>query len=272
MITLLLCGALISATGCSSGGVPQEEYDKVVQELDELKAERETESNTQENQQDTSVVSNGLDSMYLSDMPDTEENILKNINILTQETIEGDVVVFLTNNNTYAIPDIELQIVYYQDGDIINTDEDGHDVLVPGNTVVSKMDAPDNYDDFEVIPTVEWDNNYKNWIYNLNVSSNFGDDGNVILQIENIGNVDIEEVEYIVVFYSGEQIVNTSFAQDIRDLKAGDKAVENVDIYDAEFDSYTVYINQAHTFFDTNNDATTISDSIPSGIGVKNSK
>ncbi len=209
------------------------------------------------------------DGMYLPDIPDTEENIINNLEISTKETQDGDIVVFLTNRNAYVIPDLELQVLFYKDGNIIDTDEDGHDVLVPENTVVSKMDAPSSYDDYEVKISVErHGDTYRNWIYDLEVESNIGED-NIIIQFANEGEVDIEELEYIVVFYSGDEITGTSYANDIYDISAGDTAIENVSTHQYDFDGYEIYINQAHTFDEEYINKKTIKDTLPENIGCR---
>lgn len=206
--------------------------------------------------------------MYLDEQPDTEENILKLVSITSEKTEDGDIVVFITNNNEYSIPDLELQAVFYKDGNIVDTDKDGHDVLVPHNTVVSKMDAPKSYDDYEISATASWKygSTYRNWIYNINMVSNIGDD-NIIVQFKNLGSIDIDELEYIVVFYKENTIIGTSWAKDITDVKSGSTVIENVSTYGVDFDGYEVYINQAHTFFESNGEV--IKDTIPENIGKR---
>lgn len=204
--------------------------------------------------------------IYREEAPGSEENILQSVMIESEKTNNGDIVVFITNNNPYSIPDLDVQAVFYKDGKIIDTDTDGHDVLVPENTVVSKLDSPDDYDNYEVKVTVNWNYapSYRNWIYNLNVNSNVGEDG-IIIQFENAGNIDIDELEYIVVFYNDNVVSDTSHPEDIRDVKAGSVVIEKVPAYRIEFDGYEIYINQAHTFFDS--DGEVIKDTIPENIG-----
>lgn len=205
--------------------------------------------------------------IYLSKMPDTEERILEKVKIVTEKTKKGDIVVFITNNNEYVIPELDLQIVYYRDGKIIDTDNDGHDVLVPENTVVSKLSAPESYDSFEVNTTIEWGNdNYRNWINNLEVNSKLGDD-NVIVQFKNNGDTEISELEYILVFYSGNEIVDTSYAEDVHDISAGKEIVEEVSLYNIKFDRYEIFINQAHTFDEESINGNIIKETLPENIG-----
>lgn len=219
-----------------------------------------TENNSTENQ----------NSMYFSKMPDSEENIMKNIEITSDKTEDGKIVVFVTNRNEYAIPDLEIQVLFKKGEEIVDTGEDGHDVLVPENTVVSKIDAPMDYENYEINATIEWGYEaiYRNWIYNLNVSSNIGEDG-VVIQFENIGDIDIEELEYIVVYYKDEKIQECSYAEDVYDLKAGDKIIEKSDVYGTKFDKYEVYINQAHTFDEKYTNSEPIKETLPDSIGKR---
>ena len=205
--------------------------------------------------------------IYLGNMPDKEEKILEKIKIVTEKTKKGDIVVFITNDNEYVIPELDLQIVFYRDGKIIDTDKDGHDVLVPDNTVVSKLDAPESYDNFEIKTTIEWGNdNYRNWINNLEVNSNLGDD-NVIVQFKNNGDTEISELEYILVFYLGNEIVDTSYAEDVHDISSGKEIVEEVSVYKEKFDRYEIYINQAHTFDEESIIGNIIKETLPENIG-----
>lgn len=207
-------------------------------------------------------------SIYLSKAPESEEDIIKNIEITSNKTEDGKIIVFVTNRNKYVIPDLEIQVLFKKGEEIIDTGEDGHDVLVPENTVVSKIDAPMDYDNYEISVTVGWEyaTMYRNWIYNLNISSNIGEDG-VIIQFENIGDIDIEELEYIVVYYKDDKIQECSFEEDVYDLKAGDKVTEKSEVYGTEFDKYEVYINQAHTFDEKYINSKPKKETLPNGIG-----
>lgn len=212
--------------------------------------------------------STSLKPNYSEEIPDEKENIIKNLEVISSETLEGDIAVFIKNNNDFVIPDLDVQVLFYKDGNITDTDEDGHDVLVPGNTVASKIDTPDDYDEYEVNVDVGWKyaTSYKNWIYNIKVNSNIGDDG-VIIQFENVGEVDIDELEYKVVFYKSGEIAEITYDNDITDFEAGSKIVEDVSAYGTSFDDYEIYINQAHTF--GSSDGEIVGAELPENIGKK---
>ena len=160
------------------------------------------------------------------------------------------VCVFLTNNSDATIDELSVQINYKdKNGNIIDLDEDGHDMVLPGSTVVSRMDAPDSYADFEVETDSEFDVNptYINHAADVDIRSNQGDEC-IIVEIQNNSDVTIEELEYVVVLYNDGQLVTVDYPEDIYDITSGDKVIEKVDTYDYKYDSFEVYLNQAHTF------------------------
>ena len=173
----------------------------------------------------------------------------KNIEVKAEQTETKKLCVFLKNNNTFVIDDLKLEVVFYDDNDKpIDTDSDGHDMILPGATVVSQIEAPTKYKRFETNVTVELgiNSNYENHSKNIKLEYNTSDDG-AIAQVTNNDSVKIDEVELKAVFYKKNKIVDVSFDEDIYDLRPG--KTETVKFMCLEgFDSVEVYINQAHTF------------------------
>ena len=60
--------------------------------------------------------------------------------------------------------------------------------------------------------------------------------------------MDIDEIEYIAVLYQGDEIVTVEYSQDIYEVSAGETVTEKIDTYSEEYDSFEIYLNQAHTF------------------------
>ena len=179
-----------------------------------------------------------------------EDSILEKISVVAKPTLDDTFCVFITNGSESIIDELDIQI-HYKDtqGTIIDMDEDGHDMVLPGYTVVSRMDAPDSYDDFDTDVSIEIGVNprYENHSKQVSISANQGDDC-VIVQITNNSDVDIEEIEYVVVLYKGNDIVEVCYPQDICDVGAGKTVVEKESTYRADYDRFEVYLNQAHTF------------------------
>lgn len=174
---------------------------------------------------------------------------------LVEYTNDGDryAGALIKNNSKEQIGELEIQFLFYDaDGKIIGTDSDGHDAVLPGSTVVSfvsDMDVPQSYDhmDYKLSIDVEANSGYENHAAKVKIDTNIGDDC-VILQITNNADVDIEELEYAVVFYKDGKIVDMGYGVDVYDIPAGDTVIEEYSSWGVDFDTYVVYINQAHTF------------------------
>lgn len=178
------------------------------------------------------------------------EAIQQKLDIKAIPTLDGLVCVFITNNSETIIDELNIQLNYKDDsGTTIDMDKDGHDMVLPGSTVVSRMDAPKAYSDFETITTVELDAHpgYENHSNDVVVNSNQGEQG-IIVEITNNSGVSLDEVEFIAVLYKENQISTVKYPKDIYDVPTGQTITEKVDIYTDEYDRFEIYLNQAHTF------------------------
>ncbi|CCY00514.1 MULTISPECIES: hypothetical protein [unclassified Clostridium] len=181
---------------------------------------------------------------------DDPDAIKAQLEITPQKTLDGEVCLFITNNSNTTIDELSVQINYKNgSGNTIDTADDGHDMVLPGSTVVSKLSAPPEYDDFEINSDIKLNcyPSYQNHADKVSVSSNQGEDG-IIIEITNNDSVSIDEIEYIVVYYKGNDIAHVDYPQDIANVEAGKTVTEKASPYDVDYDSYEVYLNQAHTF------------------------
>lgn len=174
---------------------------------------------------------------------------------LVEFVCKGDrcVGALITNNGTKQVGELEIQFLFYDaEGNIIGTDRDGHDVILPNSTVTScasKYEVPQSYTRVDYILTIDADANsrYKNHAPKVSIETNLGENC-VILQITNNAEVDIDELEYSVVFYKEGKVVDMDIGVDVRDIPSGGKVIEEYSSWGVDFDSYKVFINQAHTF------------------------
>ena len=122
-------------------------------------------------------------------------------------------------------------------------------MVLPGSTVVSRLEAPESYTDYEIEIKVELGINpkYENHAADVTVNSNQGDKC-IIVEITNNAKISIDEIEYIAVLYKGEQIVTVKYPQDVMDVASGKTITEKVDTYIEDYDRFEIYLNQAHTF------------------------
>ena len=164
-------------------------------------------------------------------------------------TKDGDYCVFITNNTDGVIDELDATI-YYMDGNgqIVDFQADGHDMVLAGSTVVSKIVMIKEFACAKLDIEYELGVNprYENHAKNVSITSNIGND-NLIIQITNGGEVQIAEIEYAVVYYLGAEIVKVGYPHDVYKVEAGGTAIEK-EYTPKEFDRYEIYLNQAHTF------------------------
>ena len=192
---------------------------------------------------------------------ESAEEVSKQLDITAKATLDGQVAVFITNNSKTIIDELEVKVNYLDDsGMIIDQNSDGHDMILPGYTVVSKMDVPSvAFADAQIEYNLELNvhSYYVNHSDDVVVTSNPGD-GCVMVQITNSSDVNIDEIEIDVVLFKGDDVVTIMYPQDIYDLGAGQSTTEKVDVYSSktysnftygtDYDRIEVYLNQAHTF------------------------
>lgn len=173
---------------------------------------------------------------------------------LVQGRFGTTLVVEFTNVSNEIIPDFEAQVIFYdKDGNILEMVKDGHDVVLPGTTVVTRKsvynDAVLNYDSVEVlIDTEKYTNRYINHVENLDFKGNVSGD-KVYLTVINNDTVEIEEIEIVVVYYDKDyKIIGTS-EEETYHLSPSNKTILEFSGYDAANTAVCVYyVNQAHTF------------------------
>ena len=189
------------------------------------------------------------------------QDVSDKLDIQAKVTLDGQVAVFATNNSDTVIDELELQINYIdENGNTIDMDTDGHDMVLPGYTVVSKMDVPSvDFADAQIEYEVSLGDHpsYVNHSEDVVVESNPGNDC-VIVKITNNSDVQIREIEYDVVLFKGDDVVTICYPNDIYDVAPGATETEKESVYSAktyqplkygtDYDRIEVYLNQAHTF------------------------
>ena len=189
------------------------------------------------------------------------ENVIKQLDIFAEETLDGQMAVFITNNSKTIIDELEVQINYLDDsGNTIDMYNDGHDMILPGYTVVSRLDEPENgFTDYNLDYEISIGDHpkYVNHSDNIVIESNPGDDC-IIVKVTNNSDVEIDEIEFDVIVYKGDDIVTITYPQDIYHVLPGSTETEKVSVYNiktyqslkygTDYDDIEVILNQAHTF------------------------
>lgn len=223
-----------------------------VPEIDEEKAEEESDEDSSQssgNRLSLNKSEEGSDSIYFKSMPDDRQTIINNISIETENN-DDLLMVVLTNNNSFAIPDLDVQAIFYNNGKMIGSEKDGHDAFLPGHSVASRLEIPAEATEFEISIDVDWDygTSYRNWTDQVSVESNIGSKC-VMISFTNNSDTDIDELEYVVALYKNGKFVDMLFPKDIYDVRSGEIIVEEASTYSRDFDDYKIYINQAQTFY-----------------------
>lgn len=178
------------------------------------------------------------------------DDVLKQVEVKAVPTQDNLMCVFIMNNSQTVIDELNIQVNYKnEEGATIDLDEDGHDMVLPGSTIVSRIEAPEMYSDYEIEVDVELEEHsvYKNHLEEVDVTSNQGEEG-IIVEITNNADVSLDEVEIVAVLYQGDEIVTVEYPVDIYDVPAGGTVTEKIDTYDEVYDRFEIYLNQAHTF------------------------
>lgn len=161
----------------------------------------------------------------------------------------GDYCVFIKNNSEIVIDELQAIIYYYDsEGQIVDYYSDGHDVILPGSTVVSKINGSKSYANASLDINYETGINrgYKNHSKDVSIHATQGNNG-LIVYVKNNGDVDIDEIEYNFVFYYEGKIISMGSPNDVYDVKAGSVVLEKERL-PKQYDAYEIYLNQAHTF------------------------
>lgn len=184
-----------------------------------------------------------------SDLEDADA-VLDQVQVEAVQTLDGLMCLFVTNNSQSTIDELDVQINYKDgNGSTIDMDDDGFDMVLPGSTVVARMEAPESFSDYEIEASVELGSNpsYENHANDIEIKSNQGDQC-IIVEITNNSDVDIDEIEYIAVLYQGDKIATVEYPEDVMDVSSGDTVTEKIETYNEAYDHFEIYLNQAHTF------------------------
>ena len=249
----------LSLAGCSSG-VSQEQFESVVAERDEYKAELEsisaaldelsnifdeTEEAETEGSGESTNESNGS-SPQLSPAELTEKIVVNNEYSYTNSI--GDTLYFLELNNT-------SDIVAYVESNVICKGADGNAkgaasgecyAIAPGSTtvLVNYFDGVDGEGSFEYTLSAKIDPYYDSVTQDL--SYDVSDTGKgLVVTCTNTGTEPAEYVEGIVLFFSGDECIDYEtmyFTDSDSELKPGDTLAKQFDFYnDTPYDNYKIY-------------------------------
>ena len=186
--------------------------------------------------------------IYSGDLNVDYSNLPSNLDVHLFPTEHGEICGFITNVSDQIIPDMGIQLNYKnKKGETIKTDRDGHDVVLPGYTVVSRFDCPKEFSNITLEFTWGSAPGWVNHSEYVHIETNIGEN-NIILEITNNWDNKISEIEYDVILYKKDRIVEILYPQDVIGVEPGITVTKEESTWGQEFDRYEVYLNQAHTF------------------------
>lgn len=187
------------------------------------------------------IVVTGTDKIVVSDWGFNKENY------------RNRMVLALTNVSAETVPDISLQVIFYdKDGNIIGMEKDGHDVVLSGSTVITTKRITNEVSDYAsvevIIDTERYTNSYTNHAESLEIDGDVSGD-KVFLQVTNNAKQTISEVEIAVVYYKNGMIVGAD-DDTVVDLAVGKKHIFEFSGYETcGADEYKIFVNKAHTWW-----------------------
>lgn len=269
MIVAMMCCLMLG--GCGSQGVPQKEYDEVIEERDDLRkrleslqedydeilqdyAELKTEIATSEIKKES-----GLENQIESDSreeigDDTSDSFEKNngeIEILAEYTLPDGIGWYtrhfmVIKNNTANVVDISTSsLAYDADGKMVGAADSDFYALGAGcvSLIYEAFETDQKIDHYEMNIKTSKAKYYDSVIQDLSYVQNDVDKG-AIFQVTNNGDDAVEFVEgYTLFFLNGELVSydSTYFTDDDSELKPGDTISKQITSYE-EFDSLEFYL------------------------------
>ncbi|MBR6385975.1 MAG: hypothetical protein IKS03_07665, partial [Ruminococcus sp.] len=142
MIDVLTCNCRTALSDLADIGNSQSADDRAGDEPESLSNDADG-GQTSEN-----MANEPEDGIYYKQAPVDIQTVCDNIDIKA-EYAGREMAVILTNNNDFVVPDLDVTVLFYKDGALIDSDEDGHDVVLPGWSVASRISVPEGADQYK---------------------------------------------------------------------------------------------------------------------------
>ena len=158
----------------------------------------------------------------------------------------GEMAIFVTNNNDFFVPEVKLQVLYKNGDQIVGTEEETIHGLTPHQTSIGVANA--NYesaDSYTVTTDISnWSDFYKGWGDGVSIEVNIGENNNIVTTVKNNNNLDLDTLQYTILLYKGGELEKILNIQYILDLKAGE---EKIDTWDTSYDDFMIFIGDAYS-------------------------
>lgn len=246
ILAILMAALMATIIASCSGGVSQEEYDKVVSERDSLRAQLEQSGNTTvstiKNNDDSSKNTSNVEGAF------NEDEVIKQLEVETYEytdSIKTPWVVLTVHNSSRYNLDVSIELSQKdKDGNLIGVNSQSMSAVDAGCDIALSYMCDEPYDSLEYKIEVEEEQYYdcvlSSLSYEVNAAKN-----KAIVSVTNNGKIDAEFVKFTALFFKSGKIVksDTGYAIDKNNqLKAGKTEKSEVSCYD-DFDDVKVYLS-----------------------------
>lgn len=247
ILVILMAAVMAVSVASCSGGVSQEEYDKVVSERDSLKAQLEQQVNgapasSNENND------NSLNVASVAEGEFNEEEVIKQLKVETYEytnSIKTPWVILTVHNGSKFNLNISIELSQKdKSGNLIGVNNDSMVAVEAGCDVALSFmcDAP--YESLEYNIEAEQEEYYdcvlSSLTYKVDKAKN-----KAIVSVTNKGDKDAEFVEFTALFFKSGKIVNSDTGYTVdknHQLKAGKTEKAEANCYQ-DFDDVKVYLS-----------------------------
>lgn len=175
-------------------------------------------------------------------------DIESKIQITTVKSQNNKVCAFITNESDSIVGEIKIQAIFKDSsGTMIDTDTNSVRLVMPKSTIVLCLDAPKDYESFDIDKTVNVGeySYYTSYYDKCSITGNNGEKC-VMVQITNNSDNEIDTLQYIVLFYKDGNIVDTS-TEYVSKIASGKTEVDKVNTYSLEYDNFEIYLQCAYS-------------------------
>jgi len=238
----LLLAYLVHMCGCASNSnaVSREEYDKVVAELNELKAQ--SSSDQPESENAGSQTDNGKDQASGFD----EQTALSQLNVqeysYSNQYNHFDFLVIENNSKWNLRINAELQ-TFDSSGNILSVKNDSKSAVEHGTTTIIPFSLDEEYAKTEYALSLSEEKAYSSVVSNLSYTNNPSTNKEII-SVTNNGDVDVYYACAYVLFFKGDTVVDWDYSYFINDdntLKPGETKSRELDCYE-DYDSFKIFL------------------------------
>lgn len=230
IVALFLCVTLFGVIGCSSDGVSQEEYDKVVRDLNELQS-----------QLDESEDQNNNENVSNSENKDGSVEVVKEYLYMRDDDNARYFLVLKNNSDHDLSADISVT-AKDASGNPIGVEDGIQNSIASEQEVVTEFyfDEAESVDSFEYsIDAYESEyvkSQYDNLSYETNVNGS-----KLIVTITNNGSETAENVSPHALFFNNGEIFSHEYSG-YEEIGAGETKSIELECFDGEFEDFELYI------------------------------